>query len=93
MQYLGHVISEDGVAVDPSKIEAILEWPTPKSVRAVRGFLGLAGYYRKFIRNFGAISAPLNHLLSKDGFHWSGMAAESFYNLKMALYAKEEIWF
>lgn len=49
VQYLGHVILEDGVAVDPSKIEAILEWPTLKSVRTVHGFLGLAGYYQKFI--------------------------------------------
>jgi hypothetical protein len=66
--YLGHVISEAGVAMDNQKIVAVLDWPFPKSARAVRGFLGLAGYYRKFIQNFGIIAEPLTHLLKKEGF-------------------------
>jgi hypothetical protein len=56
--YLGHVISVDGVAMDTTKVKAILDWPTPRSSRAVRGFLGLAGYYRKFVHNYGIVAAP-----------------------------------
>lgn len=85
VEYLGHVISNNGVAVDPSKIQAVLEWPTPTSVRGVRGFLGLAGYYRKFIKHFGGIAAPLNKLLTKEGFHWTEEAEKSFLQLKEAL--------
>jgi hypothetical protein len=85
VDYLGHVISEQGVSVDPSKIVAVLEWPTPTTVKGVRGFLGLAGYYRKFIRNFSTIAAPLNQLLSKDGFKWNDMAEKAFNDLKQAL--------
>ena len=57
--YLGHIISADGVAMDPSKVEAVTSWPQPRSARGLRGFLGLVGYYRRFIKNFGAIATPL----------------------------------
>lgn len=66
--YLGHVITVDGIAMDSAKVLAVVDWPQPRSVRAVRGFLGLAGYYRKFIRDFGVIAAPLTALLRKEGF-------------------------
>ena len=59
MQYFCHVISEQGVVVNPEKIEAITVWPTPTTIRAIRGFLGLAWYYRKFISSFGGMAAPL----------------------------------
>jgi hypothetical protein len=66
--YLGHVISEGGVAMDSDKVVAVSSWPTPRSARGLRGFLGLAGYYRKFIKDFGIIAAPLTRLLRRDAF-------------------------
>ncbi|RVW69998.1 Retrovirus-related Pol polyprotein from transposon 17.6 [Vitis vinifera] len=85
VEYLGHIISEQGVSVDPAKIQAIIEWPTPTTPKRVCGFLGLVGYYRKFIRHFGSIAAPLTRLLSKDGFQWNEAAEMAFTQLKEAL--------
>jgi hypothetical protein len=83
--YLGHIVSEAGVSMDSSKVQAVSGWPTPRSVRALRGFLGLAGYYRRFIKDFGSIAAPLTNLLKKDAFQWSPDAAAAFSALKQAL--------
>lgn len=85
ISYLGHVVSADGVAMDAQKVCTVADWPRPRSVRAVRGFLGLAGYYRKFIRNYGTIAAPLTALLKRDAFQWTPDAARAFTELKQAL--------
>ncbi|KAJ8751836.1 hypothetical protein K2173_026032 [Erythroxylum novogranatense] len=85
IEYLGHILTGDGIEPCSSKIQAVLDWPVPTTVRAVRGFLGLAGYYRKFIKHYGTIAAPLNRLMSKEGFIWTQEAAEAFEHLKQTL--------
>nr|GEZ22140.1 transposon Ty3-G Gag-Pol polyprotein [Tanacetum cinerariifolium] len=85
VNYLGHVISANGVAVENSKVLAVLSWPTPKSAKGVRGFLGLAGYYRKFIKDFGSIAAILHRLVGKAPFSWDSAAKTSFQALKQSL--------
>src|SRR3954469_22585933 len=70
--FLGHVMTKDGVAVDPAKVSAVTEWESPKSVKEVRSFLGLAGYYRRFIENFSKVAKPMTELLKKDKkFDWT----------------------
>ncbi|XP_040381111.1 uncharacterized protein LOC121054722 [Oryza brachyantha] len=68
ISYLGHVISADGVSTDPKKIQDVVSWPIPSNIKKLRGFLGLAGYYRKFVKDFGSISKPLTLLLRKGVF-------------------------
>jgi hypothetical protein len=86
VHYLGHVVSEDGVQCDPKKIEAVRNWPQPRSVKEVRSFLGLASYYRKFIENFAEKAGPLTDLLKKEvKFQWSEKCEDSFSQLKEAL--------
>jgi len=86
ISYLGHIISEVGVAPDPAKVKAITEWPVQINVHALQGFLGLVGYYRKFIRHFGIIARPLTDLLKKDTlFIWTSVHASAFQALKLAL--------
>lgn len=62
VEYLGHVVSHDGAVADPSRLQVIAAWPIPKTIKELRGFLGLTGYYRKFIPNFSKISSPLTIL-------------------------------
>nr|CAB3453399.1 unnamed protein product [Digitaria exilis] len=85
ISYLGHTISDTGVAMDPGKVQAVLDWPTPRSARVVRSFLGLAGYYRKFVQDFGVITTPLTALLRKEGFSWTADAEAAFAALKTAV--------
>ena len=85
VDYLGHTITGAGVAMENSKIEAVKKWPTPTNLKQVRGFLGLTGYYRRFIKNYASIAAPLTDLLKKDAFNWNVKAAEAFENLQFAM--------
>ncbi|KAJ0513979.1 putative nucleotidyltransferase, Ribonuclease H [Helianthus annuus] len=83
VQFLGHVVNGDGIHVDPTKIEAIKDWETPKTPTEIRQFLGLAGYYRRFIENFSKIAQPLTLLTQKDKkFDWGIKQDEAFQVLK-----------
>src|SRR3954463_8838417 len=84
--FLGHVVSGDGVAVDPAKVSVVTEWESPNSVKEVRSFLGMAGYYRRFIENFSKVAKPMTELLKKDKkFAWSEGCELSFQELKKRL--------
>jgi hypothetical protein len=83
--YLGHIISEHGMAMDTDKVEVVKSWPPPRTVRVVRDFLGLTDYYRRFIHGYDDIVAPLTQLLKREALCWSLVAAAVFDALKAAL--------
>ncbi|MCH83985.1 Ty3/gypsy retrotransposon protein, partial [Trifolium medium] len=85
VEYLGHFIDKEGISTDPNKVQAVSSWPLPSSIKQLRGFLGLAGYYRRFVKDFGKIAKPLTDMLKKDAFHWSTEATQAFTELKHAL--------
>jgi hypothetical protein len=84
--FLGHIISAEETAVDPSKVQEVLDWKFPRSVTQIRSFLGLAGYYHRFIPNFSKIANPMTKLLEKEEkFEWSPQYEEAFLTLKKLL--------
>ncbi|CAI5646298.1 unnamed protein product [Oreochromis niloticus] len=84
--FLGHVISAQGIATDPAKVAAVRDWPTPSNVKELRSFLGLASYYRRFIKGFATTASPLHRLTDKgQPFGWSDACAAAFTQLKEAL--------
>ena len=86
MSFLGHIVGENGISMEEQKIKAVKEWPIPKDVSDVRSFLGLAGYYRRFVHKFSEIASPISELLQKDIiFKWTEKHDEAFKKLKYAL--------
>ncbi|XP_020972527.1 uncharacterized protein LOC110269186 [Arachis ipaensis] len=82
VKFLGHVVSKGGIAVDPSKVEVVMDWERPTTVMEVRSFLGLAGYYRRFIEGFSRIALPMTKLTRKEvPFVWTSECEESFQTL------------
>ena len=82
---MGHFLGHDDVQVDPKKIRAMKDWKFPKTLKSLRGFLGLTRYYRKFIRNYGKIVGPLTKLLKKNSFSWDDQEEQAFLALKDAM--------
>jgi hypothetical protein len=84
VDFLGHKITQEGLKMDDHKVKAIVDWEPPKSVLTLRSFLGLASYYRKFIKNFAKIVVPLTNLLKKSAviYEWEGACDEGFETLK-----------
>ena len=86
VKFLGHVVSDLGVSVDPEKVEAVMSWERPKLVFKIRNFLGLAGYYRRFIEYFSRLAAPITRLTRKGVmFEWDDLCEKAFQELKRRL--------
>ena len=82
IQFLGFIVSAEGIKADPIKVQAILQWETPTNIREVRSFHGLASFYRSFIQNFSAITAPISNCLKKGDFEWTTSAQEAMNKIK-----------
>ena len=86
VQFLGHVVSKDGISVDLAKIDAVSKWPVSMNVTEIRSFLGLARYYRRFVEGFSTLAAPLTVLTKKDWrYEWTDKCERSFQELKKRL--------
>ncbi|WVY92216.1 hypothetical protein V8G54_037730 [Vigna mungo] len=87
IDYLGHILCGEGVAMDKLKIQAVIDWPIPTTLKQLRGFLGLTSYYRRFIKGYASIAASLTNLLKKDSFGWDDTATTAFQELKKRIIA------
>jgi hypothetical protein len=86
VKFLGHTISSEGISVDPTKVQEVMDWKPLTSVHQIRSFLGLAGYYRRFIPDFSKIAKPMTELLKKEvKFHWDNKCEEAFHTLRKLL--------
>ena len=86
MKFLGHTISSEGISVDPTKVQEVMDWEPPTSVHQIRSFLGLPGYYYRFIPDFSRIAKPMTELLKKGvNFIWNNKCEEAFQTLKARL--------
>jgi hypothetical protein len=85
IEYLGHIISDKGVSTDPSKILAVVNWLVPQTFTELRGFLGLIGYYRKFVYHYVILAKPLTSLLQHKQFSWPPSTQQAFDSLKTAM--------
>lgn len=81
INFLGHVVTAQGVQIDQDKIQVVQSWPTPTNIKELRRFLSLTRYYRRFVRNYGLIACPPTNLTKKNGFHWNPAAEETFNSL------------
>eukprot|EP00253_Pinus_taeda_P024738 PITA_24738 len=84
-QVFGHIVDREGVRVDLKKIQVMQDWPQPKTLKILRGFLGLTRYYRKFVCNYGHISRPLTNLIKKNSVLWTDAAQRAFVALKQTM--------
>ena len=83
VRFLGHVVSASGVSVDPEKFEVVMSWERPKLVFEIRSFLGLVGYYRRFIEDFSRLAAPMTRLIRKEvKLEWNDPCEKAFQELK-----------
>jgi hypothetical protein len=82
VEYIGHIVSHEGVKVDPNNIKDMMDWPIPKTLKNLRGFLGLTGSYHKFVQNYGRIATSLMTLTKKDAFSWTREETKDFEQLK-----------
>jgi hypothetical protein len=86
IKFLGHTISQDGISVDPEKVQEVMDWKPPTIVRQIQSFLGLAGYYRRFIPDFSRIAKPMTELLKKGvKYDWSQKCGDAFLTLRQHL--------
>ena len=88
VEYLGHIISSNGISTDPKKVEAVKNWPQPKNLKDLQSFLGLCNYYRWFILDYSQVAAPLTDLTHKDvAYTWSPKAEQAFQEIKNCMTA------
>jgi hypothetical protein len=82
VENLGHIVSQEGVQVDPKKAAVMQNWPRPKTLKSLHGFLGLIGYYKKFVKNYEKNATPLASLQKNNAFVWNEVVEQAFSTLK-----------